>query len=62
MISEKIKKSVSLLEGYIEDQCYKGYDPYDALKSPLFSKPFFNSNKMTRFIIQQIVKRSPITK
>ena len=56
----KIKQSIDLLEKYIELEKYKGYDPYDGLKSPLFKMPFFKSNKTTRFIIQQAIKRSPI--
>ncbi len=52
-------ESVNLLEDYIYKNDYKGYDPYDALKSPIFRLPFFHTNKSIRFSIQQFVKRSP---
>ena len=37
-----------------------GWDPYDALLSPLFSAPFLRSNRSVRFAAQQAVLRSPI--
>src|ERR1700733_6411988 len=52
--------SAELLQSYIEKENYKGYDPYDGLKSPLFSLPFFRKNKMIRFGAQQLVKRFPV--
>jgi len=55
-----IEKSLNKLQDYIEKENYKGYDPYDALKSPLFKLPFLNSNKFLRFSFQQLVKRFPI--
>ena len=54
-----LKKSLNRLESYIERECYKGYDPYDALKSPFFSLPFLKTNKIIRFLTQQLVKRLP---
>ena len=57
MITERINK----LKKYIEKEDYKGYDPYDALKSPLFKLPFFKSNKLVRFGTQQLVKRLPFS-
>ncbi len=55
-----IKESVLKLEQYVNRREYKGYDPYDALHSPLFNLPFFESNKWVRFGTQQFVKRFPI--
>ena len=57
---QNIKQATQLLQQYIEQENYRGYDPYDALKSPLFKLPFFKSNKFIRFAAQQLVKRSPI--
>ena len=54
-----IAQGVKKLMLHIEKEGYKGFDPYDALKSPLFKLPFFNSNKFIRFGIQQLVKRLP---
>jgi hypothetical protein len=56
LIESALKKLIS----YIEKENYKGYDPYDALKSPLFKLPFFRSNKLLRFGAQQLVKRFPV--
>ena len=47
------------LKAHIEIENYKGYDPYDALKSPVFKLPLLNSNKLIRFGAQQMVKRLP---
>lgn len=55
-----IQNSLELLRGYIERENYRGYDPYDALNSPLFKLPVFRSNKLIRFGSQQLVKRLPI--
>jgi len=54
-----LKASIALLENYIEKENYRGYDPYDALKSPLFKLPILWSNKLIRFGAQQLVKRLP---
>lgn len=54
-----IKDSLKQLQSYIEKEKYKGYDPYDALKSPFFKFPFLRTNKIVRFGIQQLVKRFP---
>ncbi|MBX3008340.1 MAG: hypothetical protein KF816_09970 [Melioribacteraceae bacterium] len=59
-MSDLVKISLRKLEKYIEVENYRGYDPYDALKSSLFNLPIFNNNKALRFGIQQLVKRSPI--
>jgi len=59
-MDEGLWQASQKLQAYIEQNNYKGFDPYDALKSPLFNLPFFRSNKMVRFASQQIVKRSPL--
>ena len=38
----------------------RGWDPYDALLSPLFKLPVLRSRRLPRFAAQQIVLRSPI--
>lgn len=57
----EINKSLYKLKGYIEKEGYTGYDPYDALKSPLFKLPILKSNKLIRFGTQQLVKRLPFS-
>ena len=54
-----IDHSLLNLRNYIESKNYKGFDPYDGLKSPLFKLPIFKSNKHLRFILQQFLKRFP---
>lgn len=55
------RNSLEELKIFIEKHNYNGYDPYDALKSPLFKLPFFKSNKLVRFGTQQLVKRLPFS-
>ncbi|MCB9192439.1 MAG: delta-aminolevulinic acid dehydratase [Flavobacteriales bacterium] len=52
-------QSLSKLQSYIEENKYRGYDPYDALQSPFFKLPILKSNKLIRFGTQQLVKRLP---
>jgi len=54
-----LTESLLNLENYIEANNYKGFDPYDALKSPIFRLPLFKSNKFIRFGTQQLIKRLP---
>lgn len=58
--TEKIIQALNKLEYYIEEENYKGHDPYDALSSPIFKLPLLRNNKLLRFTAQQAVKRSPI--
>ncbi len=55
-----IRSSVLKLQHYIEAEKYTGYDPYDALKSPIFRLPFFKDNHRIRFLSQQLLKRFPV--
>jgi rhamnogalacturonyl hydrolase YesR len=57
---DKLITSIHNLLSYIESESYKGYDPYDALKSPLLNLPIFGHNKTFRFGFQQLLKRSPV--
>ena len=57
----QINNSLYKLKEYIESQEYRGYDPYDALKSPFFKLPILRSNKLIRFGTQQLVKRLPFS-
>ena len=58
-MKKELNNSLHELKTYIEDNNYRGFDPYDALKSPLFNLPILKSNKIIRFGIQQLVKRFP---
>jgi hypothetical protein len=59
-VHKKLKNALNKLEAYIQSEQYYGYDPYDALQSPLFLLPWFKSNKSIRLVSQQLIKRSPI--
>jgi hypothetical protein len=59
-VNLKIDSEIYLLEKFIEENNYKGYDPYDILKSPFFKLPILKKNKNIRFFMQQIGKRFPI--
>jgi hypothetical protein len=54
-------ENLARLQHYIERNNYRGHDPYDALKSPLFKLPVLKSNKLIRFGTQQLVKRLPFS-
>ncbi len=60
METDLVSKRLFLLQDYIEREAYRGYDPYDALTSPLFRLPLLNHNKLLRWGFQQVVKRLPI--
>ncbi len=57
---EAIEGSLHRLERYILDRQYRGYDPYDALTSPLFRLPVLRSQKTIRWGSQQLLKRLPV--
>lgn len=57
---EKLQSSLKKLQDNIEGNDYSGYDPYDGLKSPVFSLPFLRSSKTIRFLFQQSLKRTPL--
>jgi rhamnogalacturonyl hydrolase YesR len=55
-----IIESIHKLEQYAQDQKYSGFDPYDGLLSHYVTKGSFKKNRLIRFGLQQLVKRSPI--
>ena len=57
---EQIRQSLFLLLRHMEQEEFKGYDPYDGLTSPLFKLPLLASHHKLRFYSQQVVKRSRI--
>jgi hypothetical protein len=52
--------SLDRLEAYLEAEHFRGYDPYDALSSPLFRLPVLRSSKWLRIAAEQTLKRSAI--
>ncbi len=59
-VHNEVQEATNRLLDYIEREKYAGYDPYDALTSPLFNLPLLRKNHLLRFYAQQAVKRSPI--
>ena len=55
----EIQSSLNRLKAYIENEDFKGYDPYDALNSPLL-RTFSFKNKYFRIAFIQGLKRLPI--
>jgi hypothetical protein len=53
-------QSLLRLEARIHADAYRGYDPYDALTSPLFRLPILNQQKILRWGAQQVLKRLPL--
>jgi hypothetical protein len=47
-------------ESYIARERFRGYDPYDALLSPVFNLPFLRSSKIVRVGAQQALRRLPL--
>ncbi|MCK5145973.1 delta-aminolevulinic acid dehydratase [bacterium] len=54
-----IDRSIEKLEQYLEDKNWTGYDPFDALNSPLIRALSFNK-KWIRVAWTQLMRRSPI--
>jgi len=54
-----INESLASLESYIESKHWKGYDPYDAMNSPLLTLCSLN-NSLLRTVYTQALKRVPI--
>ena len=46
-------------EAHLESERLHGWDPYDALCSPLFDMPVLRSQRVLRFGAQQVLKRVP---
>jgi hypothetical protein len=55
-----LRNTLETLEDHLETERFRGYDPYDALTSPLFRLPLFRSSKWIRLAAEQALKRSAI--
>jgi hypothetical protein len=53
-----LPESLLRLKDYIEEERFRGYDPYDALNSPLLRGVSFN-NKLLRILFIQALKKFP---
>jgi len=55
-----VRRSARLLERYILQEEYAGYDPYDVLQSPLFKLPLLRTRHTIRLAAQQVMRRVPL--
>jgi hypothetical protein len=56
---DEVSASLDRVESYLVAERFRGYDPYDALTSPLFRLPVLRSSKWLRIAGTQAVKRLP---
>ena len=56
--SQVIERSLDLVERWIEDHDYKGYEPFDGLTSYLY--PLTLKNRLASQVLQQAVRRFPL--
>ncbi len=59
-VSTRIRESLSLTESYLVARRFRGYDPYDALSSPLFQVPVLRGSSLMRAAAQQLLRRFPV--
>ncbi len=59
MIKVKIENCIEEMLSYIESTDYAGYDPYDALNSPLI-KLVSSKSKYLRIAFTQFFRRCPV--
>ena len=59
MIKGKIFQSILRLDQWLEDNNYKGYDPFDGLDYKLL-RPLTLNKKFLRIALQQRIRRFPI--
>jgi hypothetical protein len=57
--AELVERSLARLESYLVREQYRGWDPYDALSSPLFRLPVLRSSRWIRLAAMQTLKRLP---
>jgi hypothetical protein len=53
-----IAQALERTERHLEDQDFHGWDPFDALCSPICDLPVLRSSRTVRFAFQQVVRRS----
>lgn len=57
---DELDRSLAALEAYLIRERFRGWDPYDALASPLFRLPLLRSSRWLRVAATQALKRSPV--
>ena len=55
---EKIRHSLALLQEWVEQQGYRGYEPFDGLLS--WARPLACGNLFAERLLQQLIRQSPL--
>jgi hypothetical protein len=55
-----LDETIRRLEAYCREREWAGYDPYDALNSPIAERTPFGRSPLVRLALTQILKRSPV--
>lgn len=56
--SEEIRRSLTLLQEWVEHQGYRGYEPFDGLSS--WARPLACGNLLAERLLQQLIRQSPL--
>jgi hypothetical protein len=56
----QLKSPLDRTEAYLRSVGYRGYDPYDALKSPLARRFPLRNLRRLRWLLMQVLKRLPV--
>jgi hypothetical protein len=57
-VAQNIQHAITLVQGWVEDQRYRGYEPFDGLSS--WARPLACGNQLAERILQQLVRQSPV--
>jgi hypothetical protein len=60
LVADTTREALAATEAHVRRQAFAGYDPYDALMSPLFRLPLLRSSHYARMAAQQALKRLPV--
>jgi rhamnogalacturonyl hydrolase YesR len=56
--SEEIRRSLTVLQEWVEQQGYRGYEPFDGLSS--WARPLACGNLFAERLLQQLIRQSPL--
>ena len=56
--TDEIWRSLELLQGWVEDHDYRGYEPFDGLSS--WARPLAFGNQLAERILQQAIRQCPL--
>lgn len=59
-LATELRNALASIDRYVARADFRGYDPYDALMSPLFGLPLLRSSRYARIVAQQVLKRLPV--